>query len=130
MQNFEQGSILDFELVFFSTQARGGEAAAARLPRSARLALQRYLLTPLSEICLTFVKRRRPSGLRGILAVMTATYGLYMFCYEENALTYIYLLDTIPGFTGVDYAAFGIYADLLGTVALLAGMPILGNDEK
>ena len=92
----------------------------------ALLALKRYVVTPLIEITVAIV-RSRESGLRWLLYLMLFVFGLYWFCIEEDHLLYLYLLDTIPDFTGIDYAIFGIYSDLLGMVALLVVMPILGE---
>ena len=81
------------------------------------------------EIFVTLV-RKRDNGLRWILYLMFVAFGIYWFVVEEHALIYFYLLDTIPDFTGTEYAIFGVYSDLLGMVALLVGMPLIGELPK
>ena len=80
--------------------------------------LKRYTLVPLGEMLTTLLKKRE-GNLRFLLHIMLLAYGLYWFSYSEGELTYLYLLQIFPGFTGSDFALFAQFSTIIGKINLV-----------
>ena len=75
--------------------------------------------------------RKRDRGLHWLIAIQICCHSIYWFTiYDFTEMRYLYLLDTMDGFTGSQYSYYSTYMMSLTTVALLFILPILSNYFK
>ena len=92
--------------------------------------LRDLLVSPVIEMFRCMFKKR-PGGLHWLIAIQIYLFSTYWFAgYELFEMRYLYLLKTINGFTGSDFAYYTTYINSVAAIGLLVMLPTFSNYFK